>query len=114
MSAASPVDQEAAMSDREDDLLPGEWEGEIIGEETGAYMVAWKPTLIPPEDASEAMIKAWEAKKARMMVRSGGTKSGSGPKKQRVKDSRVAKPEPTGAKRGRGRPRKSVSIEHPV
>ncbi|KAK3943419.1 hypothetical protein QBC46DRAFT_40208 [Diplogelasinospora grovesii] len=100
MPAASPVDHEAAVSDQDDDILPGEWEGQIIGEETGKYMVAWEPTLIPQDYASKAMINAWEAKKARMMAQDGGTNNSSGRKRRRAaKDSEVAKP---GAKRGRG------------
>lgn len=115
MPAASSVEQEAAVSDQDDDIPSDEWEGEIIGEEGGKYIVAWKPTLIPPENASEAMIEAWEAKKARMMVGGGKTKSGSASRRRRVKNSKVVKPGSTGAKRGPGRPRKvPVSVEHLV
>ncbi|KAK3933770.1 hypothetical protein QBC46DRAFT_401325 [Diplogelasinospora grovesii] len=92
-----------------DGILPGEWEGEIIGEESGEYLVAWENSFIPREYASAEMIQAWEAKKAKMRAQKGKNKGSSETKRQgaAVKGRvRVDKTGSTEVKRGRGRPRK--------
>ncbi|RYP02630.1 hypothetical protein DL764_005712 [Monosporascus ibericus] len=90
-----------------DNTSTDEWDAEIIGEESGEYLVAWKPTFISKEDASTELINAWEAKKARMGVQKGKKKHGSGAKKQAADVKGVAKTGSAGAKRGKGRPRKA-------
>ncbi|RYP08864.1 hypothetical protein DL764_001620 [Monosporascus ibericus] len=101
---------ELPMDDGQVDSTPAdEWDAEIIGEEHHGYMVAWKPTLIPKENASADLIKEWEAKKAGMGTQQ-DTKRVSRTKKRRPATqggTRVAKAESTGVKRGTGRPRKA-------
>ena len=60
------------MNDADDDsTLPDEWEGKIIGEEADGYLVAWESSFIPKEYAGEAMIRAWEEKRAKILQEGG-------------------------------------------
>jgi len=60
------------MDDVDDDsTLPDEWEGKIIGEEADGYLVAWDSSFIPKEYAGEAMIRAWEEKKTKILAGGG-------------------------------------------
>ena len=51
--------------------LPDEWEGKIIGEEADGYLVDWESSFIPKECAGEAMIRAWEEKKTKILAGGG-------------------------------------------
>ncbi len=70
----------------DDDLPPGEWEGEIDAEVivkgTLKYRIVWVPTLEPGENVGMEMKGAWEAKKTAILAPRGDTKRGSGIKKQ--------------------------------
>ena len=72
---ATATNYEAADLDMaDDDLIPGEWEGEIVGEviDKGItllkYMIAWVPILEPEANVGLEMKKAWEAEKAAMLA----------------------------------------------
>ncbi|KAH7012578.1 uncharacterized protein B0I36DRAFT_399230 [Microdochium trichocladiopsis] len=95
------VSPDLPMDDADDDsTLPDEWEGKIIGEEADGYLVAWKSSFIPKEFAGEAMIRAWEEQKAKILA-GGGERKGTGLKQPATIKGRVEK---RGAgKRGRGR-----------
>lgn len=54
-----------------------EWDGEIIGEELGEYLVACAPTYITKENASKEMIMMWGKKKVAMGLQEGKTGSGA-------------------------------------
>ncbi|KAI0123254.1 hypothetical protein BJ170DRAFT_736504 [Xylariales sp. AK1849] len=114
-SVGSPSFELSVDGGNEDDMSAEEWDAEILGEEADGYMVAWKPTLVPKENASTELIQAWNAKKARIIASKGGSKTRSRvEKKQRFPaHGQVSVGKPTSAKgkgrhsRGRGRPRKN-------
>ena len=89
----------------DDDLQPGEWEGEIVEEviDNGIlkYMIAWLPTLEPEQNVGLKMKEVWEAKKAAMLAPRGDNKRGSGTKKQRTGTRGRAMVEKTGSHGGR-------------
>ncbi|KAH7010618.1 uncharacterized protein B0I36DRAFT_356536 [Microdochium trichocladiopsis] len=68
------VSPDLPMDADDDSTLPDEWEGKIIGEEADGYLVAWESSFIPMEYAGEAMIRAWEEKKAKILE--GGREKG--------------------------------------
>lgn len=51
-----------------DSKVPDAWEGKIIGEEADGHLIAWKSSFLPKEFAGEAMIRAWEDKKAKILA----------------------------------------------
>jgi hypothetical protein len=67
--------QEPADSEKQSQLitLSDEWEGEVVEEvfEEGIlkFKVRWVPTLEPEENLSAEMRKAWEEKKARLVLK---------------------------------------------
>jgi len=106
-----------AWSGNSETVPPGEWEADdIVGEEVIGgvrhYMVNWKPTLEPEGNLGNMreLIEKWERNKAGMGPREEQRKGGSGINRQgsavRVRRTRVGKTGSTGARRGRGRPRK--------
>jgi hypothetical protein len=79
-----------AIDDADDTtILPDDWEGKIIGEKVDGYLVAWKSSFIPKEYAGEAMIQAWEGKKAN--IPAGKRRRGTGSKQPATIKSRVEK-----------------------
>jgi hypothetical protein len=88
------------MDDAEDSsTLPDDWEGKIIGEEVDRYLVAWESSFIPKDYAGEAMIRAWEGKKAKILAGGGKRRRGTGSKQPATIKGRVEKPR--AGKRGR-------------
>jgi len=91
------------MVDAEDHgTLPDEWEGKIIGEEADGYLVAWESSFIPKKCAGNAMIRAWEEKKVKILAGGGKRGKGTGKQPSTIK-GQVEKRGP--GKRGRGRQR---------
>jgi hypothetical protein len=76
-----------AVDDADDiSILPDDWEGKIIGEKVDGYVVAWKSSVIPKKYAGEAMVRAWERKKAK-----GKRRGGTGSKQPATIKGRVEK-----------------------
>ncbi|KAH8744607.1 hypothetical protein F5883DRAFT_722187 [Diaporthe sp. PMI_573] len=86
------VSPDLAMDDADDtSILPDDWEGKIIREYVDGYLVAWKSSFIPKEYAGEAMIRAWEGKKANIPAGGGKTRRGTGSKQPATIKGRVEK-----------------------
>ncbi|KAI0388170.1 hypothetical protein F5Y17DRAFT_310091 [Xylariaceae sp. FL0594] len=83
-----------------------QWPGEIIGEEDTFYCIKWEPTFEPKENASAALVKAWEVKKAAIGTQQDTNRVSSKPPTQG--GTRVVKAQSAvtkGRGRSRGRPR---------
>ena len=88
---SKPEEEEIIVSACLGDLMPDEWEGKIIGEEADGYLVVWESSFIPKECAGEAMIRAWEENKAKIMAGGGKRGRGTGLKQPSTIRGRVEK-----------------------